>query len=275
MKNDNLSKRMKDFYESVTKTKLMKKVPVAIRIDGRTFHNFTKGFDKPFDEILITSMQKTMKYLCENIQGCVLGYTQSDEITLILIDYTNPDSSAWFGYDVQKLCSISASMATMAFNDYFRETVNKCYNFMTSENGTQLYQGNIEERDAKFDNYFSKIGKAMFDSRCFNIPKEEVTNLILDRQNDATNNSIQALGQAEFSHEELHGKSCNEIQDMLVTEHGINWNDLPIHKKRGSCCINKAVLGMSQWMIDTHIPIFKGEGREYIEKLIRSEATYE
>lgn len=275
MKNDNLSKRMKDFYESVAKTKLLKKVPVAIRIDGRAFHNFTKGFDKPFDEILMASMQKTMKYLCENIQGCVLGYTQSDEITLILIDYINQDSSAWFGYDVQKLCSISASMATMVFNDYFGETVNERYNFMTSETGAQIYQGTIEEFDAKFDNYFSKIGKAMFDSRCFNVPIGEVTNLILDRQNDATNNSIQSLGQAEFSHEELKGKSCNEIQDMLMLYHGINWNDLPIHKKRGSCCIKADINGKNQWIIDNHIPIFKGEGRKYIEKLIKSGDTHE
>ena len=116
---DNLGVRMKEFYEQIPKTKLMRRTPVAIRIDGKAFHTFTRGFRKPFDHILIKTMQETTKYLCENIQGCVLGYTQSDEITLILVDYQKLTSSAWFDYEVQKLCSISASMATMAFNKFF------------------------------------------------------------------------------------------------------------------------------------------------------------
>ena len=82
--NDDIGKRLKTYYEVIPKTKLMRRCPVAIRIDGKAFHTFTKGFKKPFDRIIIESMQETMKYLCENIQGCVFGYTQSDEITLIL-----------------------------------------------------------------------------------------------------------------------------------------------------------------------------------------------
>ena len=86
---DELGARMKGFYENVPKIKLPRRIPVAIRIDGKAFHTFTRGFTKPFDEILIRTMTETMKYLCENIQGCVFGYTQSDEITLILVDYQN------------------------------------------------------------------------------------------------------------------------------------------------------------------------------------------
>ena len=101
--HDELGTRMKEFYESVPKTKLMRRTPVAIRIDGKAFHTFTRGFNKPFDDVLISAMQDTMKYLCKNIQGCVLGYTQSDEITLILVDYKRLNSSAWFDYEVQKM----------------------------------------------------------------------------------------------------------------------------------------------------------------------------
>lgn len=117
--NDELGTRMKTNYEKIPQIKLMRRTPVAIRLDGRSFHTFTRGFKRPFDPILISSMQKTMKYLCENIQGCVLGYTQSDEITLILQDYKTHETEAWFNYEVQKMCSISASMATMAFNKEF------------------------------------------------------------------------------------------------------------------------------------------------------------
>ena len=250
--HDDLGVRMKTFYEQIPKTKLMRRCPVAIRIDGKAFHTFTRGFHKPFDEVLIKSMQETMKYLCENIQGCVLGYTQSDEITLILVDYKKLTSSAWFDYEVQKICSIAASMATMAFNRAFANN--------------------------------------------FNIPKEEVTNLVYWRQLDASRNSIQMVGQANFSHKELQNKSCNDIQDMLMTQKGINWNDLPTYQKRGSCCVKEnhfienekgtqicfsegcsdpfedeeALTGVyrSNWIIDTDIPIFKGEGREYIDRLV-------
>lgn len=103
MIRDALGDRMKSNYESVTKTKLVKRMPVMIRLDGVAFHTFTRGFKKPFDEVLVKAMQATMKYLCEKIQGCVLGYTQSDEITLILVDYRELNTSAWFDYEVQKL----------------------------------------------------------------------------------------------------------------------------------------------------------------------------
>ena len=127
---------------------------------------------------------------------------------------------------------------------------------------------------------------AMFDARCFNIPKEEVTNLVYWRQLDTTRNSIQMVGQANFSHKELQNKSCNDIQDMLMTKKGINWNNLPTYQKRGSCCVkNKIIIDNNdgvtvtaqlrntskpenEWIIDKEIPIFKGEGRDYIDRLI-------
>lgn len=267
---DELGMRMKEFYEEVSKTRLVRRIPVAIRIDGKAFHTFTRGFQKPFDEVLGKSMRETMKYLCENIQGCVLGYTQSDEITLILVDYQNLNSCAWFDYEVQKMCSIASSMATMAFNKFFTKNVN--YFEMTHE-----HDDTINEYCTTLVNAAEK--GAMFDARCFNIPKEEVCNLIYWRQLDATRNSIQMVGQANFSHKELQKKSCNMIQEMLFAEKGINWNDYPTYLKRGSCCIKTTIQNpnvdikdgvypKSIWMIDLDIPIFKGDGRQYIDKLI-------
>lgn len=283
--NDELGIRMKTYYEQIPKTKLMRRTPVAIRIDGKAFHTFTKGFQKPFDEILIKSMQNTMKYLCEHIQGCVLGYTQSDEITLILVDYKNLNSDAWFDYEVQKMCSIAASMATMAFNREFEKYVDNFELDHLIELGGYI-EYDCDENQKLAETYFHAIEKgAMFDARVFNIPKEEVTNLIYWRQLDATRNSIQMVGQANFSHKQLHGKSCNMIQDMLLTEKDINWNDFPTYQKRGSCCVKTettitgatvfesgeveiTTIERPHWVIDTEIPVFKGEDRQYIDKLI-------
>ena len=275
--NDELGKRMKEFYEQVPKTRLVRRMPVALRIDGKAFHTFTRGFEKPFDEILGRTMRETMKYLCENIQGCVLGYTQSDEITLILIDYKKLTSSAWFDYEVQKMCSIAASMATMAFNKFFTE-----FAYEVRPDGVRL--PDPQEADYKSVLYKAVEKGAMFDTRVFNIPKEEVANLIYWRQLDATRNSIQMVGQANFSHKELQNKSCNQIQDMLFQERDINWNDFPTHLKRGSCCVKvestttcaKTVDGQvitwaaerPHWEIDLEIPLFKGEGREYVNSRI-------
>lgn len=248
-----LAKRMKT-YEAVSKTTLVRRMPVIIRCDGRCFHSFTRGFAKPFDEVLMTAMKRTMKCLCREVQGCVLGYTQSDEITLVLVDYKKLDSSAWFDNEVQKICSVAASMATMVFNRFFIEEV---------ANYAAYSAFNL------FNAYRKAVAKgAMFDARCFNVPKEDVCNNIYWRQLDATRNSIQMVGQANFSHRQLQNKSCAQIQEMLFTEKGINWNDFSTDKKRGSCCI-KADDG---WVIDNEIPIFKGDGRKYIEDLIFIEA---
>lgn len=275
--HDELGTRMKEFYESVPKTKLMRRTPVAIRIDGKAFHTFTRGFSKPFDDVLINTMQDTMKYLCKNIQGCVLGYTQSDEITLILVDYKRLNSSAWFDYEVQKMCSIAASMATMAFNKFFESNVEKENDSFTAEwLDEDTYNPNYKNTKLKdlwrVHNNALKNG-AMFDARCFNIPKEEVTNLVYWRQLDATRNSIQMVGQANFSHKELQGKSCEKIKEMLITEKEISWEDFRPMYKHGSCCIKVTTetdgVTRSSWEIDKNIPLFVGEGREYIESLIQ------
>lgn len=256
---DDIGTRMKSYYEEIPKTKLMRRCPVIIRCDGKAFHTFTKGFHRPFDYILIKSMQETMKYLCQNIQGCVLGYTQSDEISLILTDYKKLNSEAWFGYEVQKMCSVAASMATMAFNKFFSKNAN--------EFAHAVFE--LQDFDTESD-YLDVLDKAiergaMFDARCFNVPKKEVTNLIYWRQIDAVRNSIQMVGQANFSHKQLHCKSQNDIQEMLYEEKGINWNNFATHLKRGSCCIKDEE---HRWFIDTEIPMFVNEGRDYIDKLI-------
>ena len=274
MDNSSLATRMKD-YESVSKTRLTRRTPVIIRIDGKAFHTFTKGMRRPFDYVLIETMRETTRYLCENIQGCVLGYTQSDEISRVLVDYKTFETSAWFDNEVQKICSVSASMATMAFNKFFRRYVENLYY------NTKVAMTDEEERKW-YELYESKFDIAMFDARCFNLPKEEVTNYIYWRQLDAMRNSIQAVGQANFSQTQLNLKSCNDIKDMLKQK-GINWDDFPTGLKRGSCAVKsdnpvdivvnvgdrKIITHRKLWYIDRKIPVFKGDGREYIERLIR------
>lgn len=281
-KNDSLGDRMKG-YEGVSRNFLTRRVPAIIRLDGKAFHTFTKGMEKPFDPVLTQAMQETMKYLCENIQGCVLGYTQSDEITLVLTDYATIQTDAWFGYNIQKMCSVSASMATMAFNREFERIAEDWLH----DNGP--YWGSIGvDVDVdltpyeRYNVYQKKMCTAMFDSRVFSVPKEEVCNCLIWRQQDATRNSIEAVGQANFSHHELHKKTCNMIQEMLWSQRGINWNDFPTELKRGSCCIKrqfeetiddprnpgqKITVCRNRWIIDHEIPVFT-QDREYIEKLI-------
>lgn len=264
---DSLGDRMKR-YENVSRNYLTRRVPVIIRIDGRAFHTFTRGLKKPFDRILMDSMQHTMKALCENIQGCVFGYTQSDEITLVLTDYDKITTDGWFGYNIQKMASVSASMATVQFN--------KCLEHEYSD----IFVFSKDEPEEYVEKLSEKLGKAMFDSRAFSMPKDEVCNCLIWRQQDATRNSIESVGQSNFSHKELHGKTCNMIQDMLWKERGINWNDLSTDCKRGACCYrtrseetvsdkdgNPVKITRNKWVIDRDIPIFT-QDRAFIENLI-------
>jgi len=258
---DKLGSRMKENYEKRSKTFLMRRNPVIIRLDGKAFHTFTKGMRRPFDNLLIKTMQETTKYLCENIQGCKFGYTQSDEITLVLTDYDKLNTDAWFDYGVQKMVSVSASMATLAFNRIFRENTKEYIFFKGKNEDTEKY---INVLESKFD-------KAIFDSRAFSIPKEEVCNCLIWRQQDATKNSISMLAQSYFSHKELHKKNGSDKQDMLMDKHNINWNNLSTVKKRGSSIkkrkIEKNGVERKEWFIDRKTPIFS-KNREYIEDLI-------
>lgn len=257
--NDQLGKRMKEFYEQVPKYRLMRRTPVIIRIDGKAFHTFTRGFERPFDNVLGNAMRKTMQYLCENIQGCIFGYVQSDEISLVLSDYRKLNSDAWFDYEVQKMCSIAASMATMAFNRYFQTECSVWFNETVEWGDIE----NFDEHTKKLFNAYTKACEkgAMFDARVFNIPKEEVVNCIYWRQLDAARNSVQMVGQAYFSHNELHCKTCNMIQDMLFEQKGINWNDYPTRWKRGVCWTREKGL-------DYDMPMLRGDDRKYLEDLV-------
>lgn len=275
-----LGNRMKSYYENPYRIYLPRRSPMIIRIDGKAFHSFTRGFQRPFDNILIESMQKTMKHLCEGIQGCKLGYCQSDEISLLLTDYETINTAAWFDKNLQKMCSIAASMATLAFERYFGN------NALTKISITDAYSRNKEKYPGDWDKdyllkkpYLDAHTKgAMFDARCFSIPKEEVCNYFIWRQQDATRNSIQMVGQANFSHKQLQNKSCDNIQEMLWQEKNINWNDFSTVEKRGSCCVKDGVKTVideqtgeekerKTWRVDTEIPIFS-QDRNYIERFV-------
>lgn len=289
MDTSDLANRMKD-YEKRNRYYLQKRLPVIIRLDSRAGHTFTKGFKRPFDEIFMKSMQETAKYLCENIQGCQCAYVQSDEITLLLVDYEKLNTESWFDYRTDKIISISAAMATLAFNKYFTSNAEMYIDdFYEAWN-----HSDVEEKYVKVLEKAIEMG-LVFDSRVFNLPKEEVTNNFYWRQLDCSRNSIQMVGQANFSHKELQYKSCNDIQDMLMTQKGINWNDFPTYQKRGSCVVKEDYwidgndgceyseeysedlnrtggcetdIMRSRWIIDCNIPIFKGEGRQYIEQFV-------
>lgn len=253
MSKDNIGDRMK-VYENIERRYLTRRIPTLIRLDGKAFHSFTKGFKRPFDMILMQSMWDTAKYLCENIMGCKIAYTQSDEIQLLLTDYENINTQAWFDKNIQKMVSVSASMATMAFNKAFKELA--CQYFEDNKGGSV---------------YDLRIGIAMFDSRVYNIPKEEVCNAFIWRQQDAIRNAIQMVGQSNFSHKQLQSKNCNQIQEMLFQEKGINFNDLPVYQKRGACIIKEYYIKdntqRSRWIVDKNIPIFT-QDRNYIEKYL-------
>lgn len=223
MKYDDFSTRMKT-YEAVSQIHLTPRTPVIMRLDGIHWHSYTKGLIRPYDESLSNAMGKTVQYLCKQIQGAIFGYTQSDEISILIQDWKNLNTGNWFGNNVQKMVSASASAATAYFNSIFTHP--------------------------------SRKDLALFDSRVFNIPKEEVANYFIWRQKDCTRNSINSLAQSKFSAKELHGKSVSQVQDMLMDAHNINWNDVPTRFKRGTCVVNG--------LIDWECPIFT-QDRKYIE----------
>lgn len=273
---DALGDRMKGFYENRYRIYLTRRTPVIIRIDGNAFHTFTRGLDRPFDFDFMDIMQRTCDSLCKNIQGCVGGYVQSDEISLLLVDYNTITTDAWFDYNLQKVTSLAAARATMTFNGLVRNLVEsaKMRASICAKSGDK-YLDEEEWNITRYRLWEPKIDKAMFDARAFNIPKEEVCNYFIWRQKDATRNSIQSAGQAFFSHKELDHKSQSDIQEMLF-QRGVNWNDYSTYEKRGAFVRREAetteredgsVVVSNPWYIDLDMPILT-ENRNYIDELV-------
>ncbi|MCP1222794.1 tRNA(His) guanylyltransferase Thg1 family protein [Sebaldella sp. S0638] len=236
---DDFGKRMKT-YENSYRYTLPRRMPVILRIDGCHFHTFTKGMDKPFDEKLIEAFWETCKFLGENIMGAKLIYHQSDEISILITNYDTIQTDSWFSNNIQKMVSVSASMAAAKFNEVIRKS-------------------------------YPDKELAFFDSRAWIIPQDEVNNYFTWRQQDATKNSISMTAFANFKHEELHGLSGNQLQEKLFSEKGINWDKFPVWKKRGACVLKKEYLKEGtvcrRWETDTDIPIFSKD-KNYIERFV-------
>lgn len=228
MDHSDLGARMKA-YENCYRVYLPKRQAVIIRCDGRAFHSFTKGFNRPYDTLFAYCMRETAKQLCENISGCVFGYTQSDEISLVLVDYKNINTEPWFGNNLQKIVSISASMATYFFRKNFEEAIkDEYFDWYTTGTVNDEKEKLLNQHTQAYDNKL-----CVFDSRAFILPREEVSNYIYWRQLDCVRNSIQLAGQAYFSHKQLQNKNCDQIQEMLWQEHQVNWSKYPTWFKNG------------------------------------------
>lgn len=215
---DALGDRMKAFYEDRTRICLPRKTYTIIRIDGKAFHTYTRGLERPFDKGLIEDMNSTAAYLCNNIQGAKFAYVQSDEISILITDFDDIMTDMWFDGNLQKMASVSASLATSEFNKLRLNRILKTVDLSTDE---LIFD--------KIPNFKS----AQFDARVFQIPQPvEVENYFIWRQQDATKNSISCVAQSLYSHKELEGKNGDQKQEMIFQK-GVNWNDYSSREKRG------------------------------------------
>lgn len=235
---DDLGERMKS-YERTSQGFLQKKVPVIGRIDGKAFHTLTRTMKKPFDERLMITMVETAEYLMDEIQGARFAYVQSDEISILLTDYDREETQAWFGYNIQKLCSVGSSMATFAFNN--------------------AMEGNFD-----VDWIIRNSSPALFDARWFNLEFDEVQNYFIWRQADAMRNSVNTYAQSIFSHKELQNKSVSEVLEMLEKAQK-SWYALSFDKQLGVALYKykNSETGHLKTVVDMTIPYFK-DVRDYI-----------
>ena len=223
---DNLGNRMKSSYEDRAKTYLPRRTYTIIRLDQKCGHTYARGLFKPFDEGYIGDINESVKNILPEIHGARLAYCQSDEISILLTDFEKETTNAWFDGNVQKIVSVSASLMTAEFN--------RC----------RLYRY-IDRFTA------GEIPNAYFDSRCFTIPDPtEVYNYFVWRWKDCERNSISSTAQANFSHKQLEGKSCKQMQEMLMTEKGLNWSQIPERHKNGRFIVKEeyeAPIKVREW----------------------------
>lgn len=258
---DALGERMRQNYEYPYRFFFTKRTPVIIRIDMNNAHVFTSFMKKPFDPIFVESMHNTAVALCEQLTNVEFAYVQSDEINLLLIDYKKITAGQWQSGNVQKMVSLSASIATIEFNRVYTHAIL-----------------NHSELDAEsIDQYSSRINKMTFDACAFNIPESEITNYFIHRQTECSKNSVQAAGSFYFAAEKLQNLNNITIQEKLKGI-GINWNNYPIFFKRGICTKKEEYtvhdeykdedIVRTRWIIDYEIPVF-AKDRNYVGKFLR------
>lgn len=265
-KNDSLGNRMKT-YEDAYRINLPIRMPVILRIDGKAFHTYTEDCKRPVDQGLVNCMNDTAIALCGEVQGCQLAYVQSDEISLLVTNYQTNDTQPWFENNIQKMVSVAASVAGVTF----------------TMNSWKIWGNEIRESEDGDIITIPQNEEAYFDARAWILPKEEVCNYFLWRQQDATRNSVQMLARSLYSHKQLDKKDSSELQELIFKK-GINWNDCPTPQKRGRCIIKKKVLGQawnpkqqkaveverSIWAVDNDIPVFSTD-RKYVERFVYPE----
>ena len=205
MKNDLFGNRMKEYEGIEAERKFIPTLPIIVRLDGRCFSRLTKDLDRPYDSDMSELMTNVTIKLVEET-GAIIGYTQSDEISLILYS-DSIDHPVYFNGRISKIISVISSVATYWFN-HLRE-------------------------DMDFpDSFFDLPG--FFDCRAWNVPSRvEAVNSLLWREMDATKNSISMAARTHYTHKQLHGVKREGLLDMLM-EKGINWNEYPAYFKRGT-----------------------------------------
>lgn len=219
---DSLGTRMKR-YEAVNQSLLPLHSYVVVRVDGRAFHTYTAKMGKPFDTQLMETMDATTIALCKEMQNAVLGYVQSDEISILLYD-KGINTQPWFDNEVEKIVSVSASIATSTFNQQM--TLTKFDQMIANGTTVDIIRSLLTSKQAQFD------------SRVFVLPNvDEVVNYFLWRYRDWTRNSINTVGQTLLGKSATKFKTTNQVQEMLFEQKGVNWNDYSIREKRGGLCV--------------------------------------
>jgi tRNA(His) 5'-end guanylyltransferase len=220
---DELGQRMKENYELRTRTFLPRRTYSIIRLDGKSFHTYTKGLTKPFDYDLISDMDNATIEIMSQIQGSQFAYVQSDEISILLTDFEKETTHAWFDGNVQKITSVSASLITAEFN---RLRINRNRNNWNANKKNGEYPGTEN--------------LAYFDSRVFTIPdRTEVMNYFIWRNQDAARNSVSMVAQSLYSHSELDGKNTAEKQEMIYKKTSKNWSFYPESDKNGRLIVKE------------------------------------
>lgn len=233
MHNDSLGSRMKHNYEDVFRQQLPLRIPYIVRIDGRAFHTWTRGFTKPYDPVLMERMQTIAKEIMKEAQGCKLAYGQSDEISFLFNSFEEKETQTWFDGNVQKIVSVSASMASSLLSRMYPERL-----------------------------------PPTFDARVFVLPEAEVNNYFVWRQKDAERNALSSVCQVVFPHKELQFKRA-EQQIAMLAGNNVFYKNYPEEFRKGWCVLRtpQKVAGEESVTIDKEIPSFKNLP-SYVERCL-------
>jgi len=237
-------------YEDAYNYSIIQKLPIVVKLNGRSFSKLTSLLNKPFDIQFLNVMQDVCIKVAMDAEGCVFAYSFNDEIILILKNDQSIRTMPWYDNNIQKIASVTSSLASIQFFS-----------------SAQKYNLNI-------------LGAPVFTSQVFAVPNiTEAVNVLIAKQQQSIQScisfacfyeTIKEYDDISLARSTLTQKTIDEKIELLQ-DLNVDYNSLNPEFKKGFACYKVPKVFDNEikkkWIINNDIPTFSNN-HEFITNIL-------